>query len=221
MSRRKGIQLCYPLEESRLAKWEPPYICQPKSDGDRCRAVPYADSNILLSSEENPIYYMQHIHEELLKLPQQEYDGELYAHHLNHDEIRSRVSRELNPHPLRREIEYHIFDIINSNPQIRRTIELKELEILHDLDYVKFVPSYLAETFDQVWAYYEEFVEDGYEGIIIRDSFSHYKRARSTGMMKFKPKKSDTYLVIGSEEEVSINGVPKGLDIRPHHRYSM
>ena len=210
MSRRKGIQLCYPLEESRLAKWTPPFICQPKLDGDRSRAVPYGDSNILLSSEENPFYYMNHIHEELITLPRWEYDGELYAHHLPHNEIHSRVSRELNPHPLRREIEYHIFDIINSGIQAQRTVELRDLEILHTLEYVKFVPSYLAYTFNQVWAYYEEFIIEGYEGIIVRDSASFYKRSRSSHIMKFKPKQKDVYLVTGSEEEVSIHGVPKG-----------
>jgi len=34
--KRAGVQLCYPFEEKRLAKWEPPYIVQPKLDGERC-----------------------------------------------------------------------------------------------------------------------------------------------------------------------------------------
>ena len=37
--KRSGIQLAYPLEESRLAKWAPPYITQPKLDGVRCRML--------------------------------------------------------------------------------------------------------------------------------------------------------------------------------------
>ena len=37
--RWKGIMKCYPFEEKRLAEWNPPYICQPKYDGVRCRAI--------------------------------------------------------------------------------------------------------------------------------------------------------------------------------------
>ena len=39
MGKRTGIMLCYPFEEKRLNKWNPPYIIQPKLDGERCRAV--------------------------------------------------------------------------------------------------------------------------------------------------------------------------------------
>ena len=181
MSRRKGIQLCYPLEEKRLAKWEPPYICQPKLDGIRCRAVPYTGSvdsgHILLTSEENIIYHMQHIHLDLWNLPTHEYDGELYAHHLSFDEITSRTSRETNPHPDRTSIQYHIFDIKTSQFQGQRTLALKEIEIMHgSTDSIQFVPSYLANNFEQVLEYYQEFIEEGYEGIIVSISIDVLKQ---------------------------------------------
>ena len=50
-----GIMKAYPFSEDRLAKWEPPYVVQPKYDGVRCRAVPLDNgSYLLLSSEEKP-----------------------------------------------------------------------------------------------------------------------------------------------------------------------
>ena len=83
-TRRKGILLCYPFEEKRLAKWAPPYIVQPKYDGVRCRAIPIKDNNyLLLSSEENVYYSVPHINEELKSLnlnSDLELDGELYCH---------------------------------------------------------------------------------------------------------------------------------------------
>ena len=37
-----------------------------------------------------------------------------------------------------------------------------------------------------------------------------YIRRRSTYLMKFKPKKCDTYSIISWNEEISIDGIPKG-----------
>jgi len=80
--RWKGIMKCYPFEEKRLAKWQPPYIVQPKYDGVRCRAVPIPGGGyILLSSEENVIYSVPHILDWLNRVQlTTELDGELYCH---------------------------------------------------------------------------------------------------------------------------------------------
>jgi len=55
----------------------------------------------------------------------------------------------------------------------------------------------------------EEYIEDGYEGIVVRNAYYPYLRKRSTGMMKFKPRKEDIYTIIGVEEEISIHDEPK------------
>ncbi|CAK0758957.1 hypothetical protein CCP1ISM_8890001 [Azospirillaceae bacterium] len=52
-------------------------------------------------------------------------------------------------------------------------------------------------------------MEMGYEGIIIRDMDAPYVRRRSTQMMKIKPMSEDIYMIIGTEEEISIHGYPK------------
>lgn len=57
---------------------------------------------------------------------------------------------------------------------------------------------------------FDRVIELGYEGIIVRHNMAPYQRKRSTLVMKFKPKKSDGYKIIGYEEEISIEGVPKG-----------
>ena len=50
-ARRKGIMLCAPLEEKRLLRWTPPYLVQPKLNGERCRAIHTPEGYILVSSE--------------------------------------------------------------------------------------------------------------------------------------------------------------------------
>jgi len=45
---------------------------------------------------------------------------------------------------------------------------------------------------------------------VVRHFMSNYVERRSTYMMKFKPKKTDTYIAIGWKEECTMDGVPKG-----------
>ncbi len=207
--RWKGIMKCYPFEEKRLAKWPTPYIVQPKYDGIRCRAVPVNGEYLLLSSEENIIYSVPHINDALRNLHlQAELDGELYCHRMSFEEITSIVSRTVNLHSNFFEIKYHIFDIINDQPQMRRQISVAALQGIHPC--IRVTPFWLCESLDDVMKTYDKIIELGYEGIIVRHFQAPYERKRSTLVMKFKPKKEDNYVITGYEEETSIDGVPKG-----------
>lgn len=209
--RWKGIMKCYPFEEARLAKWEPPYIVQPKYDGVRCRAV-YAhtiDSYLLLSSEENVIHSVPHINGVLnhFKITA-ELDGELYCHGMSFEEIVSITSRTVNIHPNYQTIRFHIFDIVNNEPQMRRTLLIEALRSMSPV--MEVAPFYLCNNLDEVMSAYDDLIERKYEGIIVRNKLGRYERKRSTWVMKFKPKKEDIYEIVQLVEEVSVQGVPKG-----------
>lgn len=211
MAERKGIMLCYPFEEKRLAKWNPPYIVQPKLDGERCVYHPYEGGGLLLSSQENPFYSVPHIKDFLDSLKLNiKLDGELYCHGMHFEEIVSRVSREVNIHAEHKDIEYHVFDVMTDEPQFTRNRRLEELQKLFKDSPIKIVPSYYAETLDQVLRCYDQILTEGYEGIVVRERFNYYVQKRSVYLMKFKPKKKDEYKIIGYVEEVSIYGAPKG-----------
>ena len=204
---RKGIQLCYPFEEKRLLKWQPPFIVQPKFDGIRCRAIKHGRSYILLSSEEN-IIFLPHIVEALNKLEvDHEFDGELYVHGWPLEQINGVSSRTVNPHEDAHKMQFHIFDIINEvDIQATRLVTLQRLMLNPPL--IK-CPYRIATDLPEILEIFREFIDLGYEGIIVRHHLSPYVRKRSTYMMKYKPKKSDIYPITGYKEEVSINGVPK------------
>lgn len=212
MSKRKGIMLCYPFEESRLSKWEPPYIIQPKYDGVRCRAIPQADGTyILLSSEENIIRSVPHILDSLAcKQPSfEEFDGELYCHGLPFEEIVSITSRTTNLHIDYHRIKFHIFDLVEIYPQSIRIIRLTQY-FSKDTPNIEVAPFWLAYTLDDIMERMKECLDLGYEGIVIRHYQAPYIRRRSTYMMKFKPTKSDIYTIVGYQEEISKDGKPKG-----------
>jgi DNA ligase-1 len=209
--RWKNVMKCVPFEEKRLSKWTPPFIVQPKYDGVRCRAVPSSLSPgdyLLLSSEENVIYGVPHILSELKRLRlNAELDGELYVHGQPFEFIYGVTSRTVNPHPDALQVEYHVFDIINRLPQMRRTILIENLKGLSK--FIKVAPFWLCESLDEITRVYDALIEDGYEGIIVRHAEAPYEVKRSTWIMKFKPKQSDSYTILGYEEEISIEGNPK------------
>lgn len=214
---RKGIQLAYPFEEKRLAKWQPPYIVQPKYDGDRCSNTPLPDSPLLLSSEENPFFSVPHINQQLIDSGFYRWplDGELYNHNLHieggHELIHSICSRTVNLHPRHKEMEFHVFDIkwINKSQMQRMAILKRSRNLLTPS--VKVAPYWICETLDDIMRVYDGLIEKKYEGIIVRHFLAPYVEKRSIYMMKFKPKKEDIYEIIGAVEEVSISGVPKGV----------
>lgn len=211
MSKRTGIMLCYPFTEEHLNKWRPPYIIQPKLDGDRCRGVIDSEGNAtLLSSEENIIESVPHINEALknLHLRNVELDGELYLHGAAHEDIHSVVGRTVNLHPDYKMMEYHVFDIVYPLPQTDRTRALISLNP-KEKEFIKTVPSRLVYNIEEVMSFLEDVMKNGYEGFVIRDKDAPYVRKRSTQMMKFKPRRDDIYEIIGYEEEVSKEGIPK------------
>ena len=222
MSKRSGIMLCAPLEERRLPgtgwinAWDSwPVLVQPKLDGERCRSVDDIDYDAgidwpcLISSELNPFHSIPHINQAIVdqKVNQLELDGELYVHGMDFPTIHSIVSRTKNLHPDYETMEYHVFDIINNDPQFTRLSQLANLELKPPL---KTVPTYVADSFGSVMDFYDQILSQGYEGIIIRKIDNFYTRKRSMEIMKFKPKKDDYYAIIGSIEEFSIGGEPKG-----------
>ena len=214
MGKRTGIMLAYPLEEKRLLKWTPPYITQPKLDGERCRCLWRDGHSILVSSEENVILSVPHINEELDSLPSElkvELDGELYVHGLSFQEIESRVNRTVNMHGDAGVIEYHIFDYVSDKPQLERTEWLAGWKyVIQDRKHLFVVESWLVSDISEIYRHFDFFLDEGYEGLIVRHFALKYVRKRTTSMLKFKPKKFDTYKIVGLEEEISQEGYPKG-----------
>jgi DNA ligase-1 len=194
-------------------KWQPPFIVQPKYDGVRCRAVtietgPAGNEYLLLSSEENIIYSVPHINEALGNLGlRAELDGELYNHSMSFEEILSITSRTVNISSDFMQMQFHVFDIVNDQPQMKRLTLIENLRNLSP--FIKVSPFWLCESLDDIMRVYDKVIRLEYEGIIVRHFLTPYERKRSTMVMKFKGKREDDYKIVGYKEEFSINGIPK------------
>lgn len=211
MSKRKGIQLAYPYDERRFQKWGNVALIQPKLNGERCRAIISGHNVTLLTSTEELFVSVPHINAHLrnkfggLDL---ELDGELYVHGMTLQQIHSIVSRRTNLHEDYEKMQFHIFDVVSGADQVSRIVNL--IANVKEDDIIKPVRTDMVTDAATVMKMYDQFLTDGYEGFILRQIGSKYKRARSTDMMKFKPWQTDIYTITGYEEEHDIYGVPKG-----------
>lgn len=212
---RRDVMLAYPFDEKRLKRYIKPWIVQPKVEGNRCRAEIDAVGDVTLySSSARVITSVPHINQALKEsgLKNIELDGELYVHGMPHQELSSRVSPTVSRHPDYENVEYHVFDIIDMDTLGVPPDQRVRCELIRHLSLptvVQPVDYYLAETLDQVEGWYNQFLSDGYEGIIIRNGVTPYERRRTTNVMKLKPRLSGVYTVVDYEEESDIHGRAK------------
>lgn len=221
MSRpRKNIMLAYPLEEKRLLKWPKPFIVQPKIDGDRCLAY-FNDGKFirLASSTDLTIVSVPHIELEL-KTREREIsdrfglnsfalDGELYVPNVPFEEHRSIVSRKKFCHPDYKKATFQVFDIRNFTFRQSDRLAFLHSALDNSEGQVRLVNSTSCYDYDELMEYLGEFMTQGYEGIIARNKEGSYYPMRSANLLKLKPTKTDHYQIVGTVEEVSIDGFPK------------
>ena len=223
MAKREGIMLASPINTDKLVRWKAPYLVQPKLDGVRCRAEIVNGEVTLISSQKNPFHNITHINLELMSLIENgilpkniELDGELYVHGMNFKDIAGIVKRTVNIHPDFYKMQYHIFDLVEPMKQAYRTMRLKTLAEYIAIPIssseegsIRVVPTSLAESISEIDTYLGTYMQDGYEGIIIRQAEAFYARKRVMSMMKLKPRKRDVYNIVACKEEISKDGIPK------------
>ena len=134
------------------------------------------------------------------KYPDLVLDGEGYNHDLRFQLnelmkiLRTTKGSKLTPERLARSekiVRLYVYDgygfngIAEDTGNIKRREALKAL--LKDIPYVVWVPFQRANTLDEVYAIYGEYVADGMEGAIIRNFDAPYEHKRSYNLLKVKP----------------------------------
>ena len=211
---RKDIMLAYPTEEGRVLRLGNKYFAQPKLRGERCRIEWFHNEPVLISSYGNDFKYMEHIQDALtqIRIGQIPFDGELYVHGWNQERINSAANRKVNVNPDSPKLEYHIFDIQDTNSA--QTGRTAVLEALNKAGLIRH-PLHLVETrvvrHDSWLRKCQEYCDDGYEGIILRDPDAPYYIKRNVCMLKHKPTEIDEYAIISVKEAISEDGYPKSM----------
>lgn len=127
-------------------------------------------------------------------------DGELWRKGLTIQDI-NRVVRGAKPDDLRdiHLMEYHVYDLaIPGLTNEERANLLAEAMILTDLHRIKYVRTVEITCKEDVYKYHDEFVAEGYEGIIIRNLLGLYLfNDRSKDLQKLKNFQDAEFEVIG------------------------
>ena len=208
---RTGIMLAHPFEQRYFDAWRTNGLCyiQPKIDGLRCRALVHEEHGVqLFSSEGNQIHSLPSLVYELenMNLPDGLHlDGELYSPDIPFEQICSVVKRREST-GMDGAIEYRVFDLVAAGTFADRTRLLNKLPETMLVQRVETTTTH----YDAIPAYVAKYMHEGYEGAIVRNPHGQYETKRSYNVLKIKPTKIDTYVVVGVEEEISKDGLLKG-----------
>jgi len=210
-----------------------PCIGQPKINGGRCGAA--FDNNpgtdlfapmegmFKLHSKEDIDLPIQHIKDELTQASR-EYpwlkdmilDGEIYQRGLKVATINGAARNQRNP--IHNKLQYVIFDLISNQKQLDRIYNLSKLEdifyfgqaknhINWPLGKVITLASVIINNDKEAKYYRDQYLELGFEGIILRDMESYYTPGKHVDVMyKYKKFEVDSFLVIDM--------IPKPKDLK-------
>lgn len=186
-------------------------VVQPKLDGIRC--IARADG--LWTRTGKPITSCDHVFDALRplfeKYPDLILDGELYNHELRDDfntitsVVRKAKVSEEDQAKAERLIQYHVYDYVDELDAVDRANKLVRIlsEINHSIPFshpiVKFVTSITARSESVVDEAYDQWIEQGYEGQIVRLR-APYEHKRSKNLLKRKDFLSDEFEVVRVEE---------------------
>jgi len=217
--KREGIQLAYPADTGKILRLGQSFICQPKFRGERCRVEWFHGEPCLISSYGNHFKFLDHITEELKFIAKAAgeipFDGEVYKHGWEAERIDSALRRKVNYNPDVQKLELHIFDVQDGlSPQYKRTAFLDYLKgkgIIGNEGSSLQVAPWKRGDIDNWREIAKEYLDEGYEGLIMRGIEAPYVLKRSVAMLKYKPTEVDKYIIMAIQEAISKEGETKGM----------
>ena len=207
----KALESCLPMlahkfiERKHRLKY--PIIAQRKYDGIRCMVKKLNDGTLSFRSRTGKNFgQVLSNHTELIKSlnnimkPGDILDGELYNHDWSLQRIGSAV-KALNPDTTN--LTFVVFDF----PSAPGTF-LARYSLIH-LHYIFCLPIAIAEIYtitkeEEIHTLHDQFVKEGYEGIILRNNAEYQYGARSNDLQKYKKFIDKEFEIVGTYKEVQI-----------------
>lgn len=203
-----------------------PCLIQPKLDGHRCIGQYEKDditcSFSLWSRTRKPIKSVPHINQALRQLFRHMHydypyvDGELYNHAYreNFEDLTSLI-RQDEPAAGHEVVQFHIYDlpIDGKSNAVRQNWldQFKHTINILNIDCLKIVESRIANNREELMQMYNEFMDQGYEGAIVRNLDGMYKYKRSYDLQKIKQFDDAEFKIV--DVKVGTKGKMKGLAV--------
>jgi DNA ligase-1 len=186
-----------------------PVACQPKLDGLRCLITREGAYSRLWK----PFATLAHISEELQSVFDDypeilAFDGEMYSHSLNNDFekivsiVKQPKATQDDIDKCKRNIKYHIYDVSTAKPLsfANRHKLLREIYDDSDFSYIEFVDTSFPQTQDDLDFLYQLYLNQGYEGQMVRVPDSVYQQKRTKDLLKRKEFMDGEYRIVGYKE---------------------
>lgn len=183
---------------------------QPKFDGHRVIIRP----NMVQTRGGDPMHALGHVQKVFAPIFERKIwlkpDGEAYNHLFKHkfEDLSSMLTKKkLTPEEIeeaRQHVQFYFFDLMQADetdlemPFFDRY--MKMLELMTELDnsegYVRLSPTHIVSSFEEIATYEQQYLADGYEGLVIKLNKPYERRENSLYQVKFKPTKDDEFLII-------------------------
>ena len=192
----------YTLDKKRQGKVTWPMTVQPKYDGCRSMAFYKPDMKLWLMSRGGLEYKLPHVKDELQNRLEGGWclDGELYVHGMRLQTIRHHIET-LSPESL--QVQFVCYDMFHfehtDTPWRDRQERLTDFFIRNPgMQYTRYSPSIDAHSMEDIDTLHDQWVLDGYEGLIARDMEGPYRlAAKSTKLLKYKKFEDDEFKILG------------------------
>lgn len=183
-----------------------PCFVQPKLDGLRC-LIYLSGGKIVTQSRTGGIFTtMDHITVGLTPFfkawPAVILDGELYTNQYPFEELVGLIKRkhvEASDLPKIHQVHFHIYDIISLEGYAERRHFILVNQHLFPPTF-EIVKTEEATTVDDFKTKFTEYVQEGYEGIMLRNKKGAYVSNRSHDLQKYKEFEEDEFVIVGFRE---------------------
>ena len=179
----------------------PAYV-QPKLNGVRCLAHKISETEIRFTSRKGKSYddVCAHLKDEMLGLMEvgEILDGELYNHDWTFQNILRHTKKVRDD---QEQLEYWMFDLADAKMGFHdRATQLCEMMPTKIGSSIEIVDSILLRSKSLLKSYHDDFVKEGFEGIIIRNVEGAYKFGhRSADLQKYKEFIDEEFTIIGGK----------------------
>lgn len=203
-------QLCKVFNPAKH-KWGRPWLAEPKFDGLRCWVEVNASRRgkpgtaTAYSRNGKPLWNMTPILDEAIEHCPGTYflDGEVYTQDWNLS--MSIVKRSTQTHPDMDKLRFHVWDCLDSDEVavgksiVSNHVRKERLSPWSKGNYIKLVQGTLVNNQEELQSVYVEFLKQGYEGAILKDTEGIYECGRrSPYWLKIKPWTDADLTVVGS-----------------------
>ncbi len=176
------VMLLKTYHDQNITGW----VMSEKLDGIRA----YWDGKHLLTRKGHIIHAPKWF---LAKYPPFAIDGKLWSKRGDFEHIAS-IVRDRVPGKGWREIKHYIFDVPNAKGDL--FARLQKVRPFVD-DVIRIIPQYPIHSRAQLQSFFHQIVQNGGEGVVVRDPKARYERKRSSKILKLKPFLDDECEVVG------------------------